>query len=182
MENKEKYPNINLPRPYPIEYGYSLYDYVLKHKPKVIVEFGCSWGFTTIYMAKALQVIGEGSIWTCDNDLSRFFTARENFKNYGVDDLIEIHQMDYKEWLKDSYEFDLCYIDIHNDGKKLQNIFEDEFFESQIKKGKKVLFEGGSSHRSDIATSRGMESFNLIKHKYSLLFGNDNDRHVIGEL
>jgi len=176
------YPVIDLPRPYPMEYGYALYDYVLKHKPRTIVEFGSSWGFTTIYMAKALQVLGKGSIWTCDDDLSRFLTARENFKNYGVNDLIEIRHIDCNEWLKDSYEFDLCYIDIHNDGLKLQNIFDDEFFKSQRESGKKILFEGGSKHRSQVAVERGMSSFDNIKYEYKLLFGTESDKHVIGEL
>jgi len=176
------YPIVDLPRPYPIEYGFKLYDYVLKHKPKVIVEFGSSWGFSTIYMAKALQVIGEGSIWSCDNESSRIPQAKENFKRYGVEDIIDIHLASYEEWFKKPYEFDLCYIDIHNDGEKLQNIFDNDFFKSQIESGKKVLFEGGSSHRSDIAVSRGMKSFDLISHKYNLIFGDDGTKHVIGEL
>ena len=177
-----KYPIVELARPYPIEYGFKLYDYVLEHKPKVIVEFGSSWGFTTIYMAKALQVLGEGSIWTCDNESSRVFQAKENFKQYGVEDLIDIHWIDFTQWFEKPYEFDLCYIDIHNDGKKLQDIFDNDFFKGQIESGKKVLFEGGSSVRSDVAISRGMTSFDLIEHKYSLIFGDNNTKHVIGEL
>jgi len=174
--------SVNVENPYSMEYGMSLYNYVIKHKPKVIVEFGCSWGFTTIYMAKALQENGGGKIWTCDNLPSRIPKAKTNFKIYGVSDLIDIHLIDYNEWFKKPYEFDLCYIDIHNDGSKLQNIFENKFFESQIKEGKKVLFEGGSSVRSDVAVSRGMTSFDNIKYKYKLLFGSESDRSVIGEL
>ena len=176
------YPIVNLPRPYPIEYGFALYDYVLKHKPKKIVEFGSSWGFTTIYMAKALQVIGEGEIWTCDNENSRVSQAKYNFNYYDVSDFIDIELVDFKKWFDEPYEFDLCYIDIHNDGKKLQDIFDNNFFKSQIENGKKVLFEGGSSRRSEVAVERGMKSFDLISYRYSLMFGNDNDRYVIGEL
>ena len=177
-----KYPNVDLPRPYPMEYGYTLYDYVLKHKPKVIVEFGCSWGFTTIFMAKAIQENGTGTIWTCDNDMSRISQVGNNFKNYGVEDVIDVNLMGYSDWLKNPYEFDLCYIDIHNDGNKLQGIFENEFFKSQIESGKKILFEGGSKRRSEVAVERGMSSFDNIKYKYKLLFGTESDKHVIGEL
>ena len=172
----------NSGKPYSIEYGYCLYNYVLTHKPKIIVEFGCSWGFTTIYMAKALREIGGGKIWTCDNEISRIESAKANFKLDEVDDLIDIHFVDYNEWFKTPFEFDLCYIDLHNDGKKLQTIFENEFFKCQILKGKKVLFEGGSSHRNRIAISRNAESFDLIKYRYNLIFGNDWDRKVISEI
>ena len=44
------------------------------------------------------------------------------------------------------------------------------------------MFEGGSSARSKVAVSRGMKSFDLIEYKYSLLFGDDNKTHVLGEL
>ena len=179
---KNDYPIVDLPRPYPPEYGFRLYDYVLEHKPKVVVEFGSSWGFTSIYMAKALQINGSGRLWTCDNDSSRVFKAKSNFEDYGVSELIDIQWIRYTEWLKNPCEFDMCYIDIHNDGKKLQTIFEDKFFESQIRKGKKVLFEGGSSVRNEVAVSRGMSSFNLIKYEYSLIFGDDNTKHVISEI
>ena len=176
------YPIVNLPKPYPFEYGFRLYDYVLEYKPKIIVEFGSSWGFSTIYMAKALQVNGGGKIWTCDGDYSRVSQAKINFKNYKVNDLIDIHLVDYNEWFKNPYEFDLCYIDIHNDGKKLQTIFENKFFKSQIEKGKKILFEGGSSTRDNIALSRGVPPFNIIKYKYNLIFGDNNTRHTISEI
>lgn len=177
-----KYPNVDLPRPYPIEYGYKLYDYVLEHKPIKIVEFGSSWGFTTIYMAKALKEIGKGTIWTCDNDISRVSQARINFKHYDVDDIINIELFDYNRWLESPTDFDLCYIDIHNDGDKLQKIFDNDFFKKQIKCNKKVLFEGGSENRSDVALSRGMSSFKNIKLNYRLLYGLESDRHVIGEI
>ena len=176
------YPIVNLPRPYPIQYGFKLYDYVLSTKPKVIVEFGCSWGFNTIYMAKALKENGEGTIWTCDNDMSRISQVGNNLKRYGVEDIVDVNLMSYSDWLKNPYEFDLCYIDIHNHGDKLQDIFDDEFFKSQIESGKKVLFEGGCKHRSEVAVERGMSSFDNIKYKYKLLFGTESDKHVIGEL
>ena len=133
-------------------------------------------------MAKALQTNGVGKIWTCDNLSSRIPIAKSNFSKYGVSELIDVCSADYNEWFKKPYEFDLCYIDIHNDGRKLQTIFENKFFESQIKKGKKVLFEGGSSYRSDIAVARGMESFDFIKYKYSILFGDDTTRKGFSEL
>ena len=47
------YPKTNIPTPYPIGYLHKLYDYVIKHKPKTIVEFGSGWGSTTIHMRKA---------------------------------------------------------------------------------------------------------------------------------
>ena len=42
--------------------GQTLYDYVVKTKPKVIVEFGVLFGYSTICMAQALRDIGCGGI------------------------------------------------------------------------------------------------------------------------
>jgi cephalosporin hydroxylase len=51
------YPDVNLPTPYPKGYLETMYDYVIEHKPKTIVEFGSGWGSTTIYMKKAQDYI-----------------------------------------------------------------------------------------------------------------------------
>ena len=88
--------SVNVENPYSMEYGMSLYNYVIKHKPKVIVEFGCSWGFTTIYMAKALQENGGGKIWTCDNLPSRIPKAKTNFKKLAK----LMYEDDYKNLLE----------------------------------------------------------------------------------
>ena len=57
-------------RPYPLQYAISLYNEVLKYKPKVCYEVGSSWGFTTCAIAKALQDINEGGkLYSCDIDV-----------------------------------------------------------------------------------------------------------------
>ena len=52
------YPKTNIPTPYPLGYLHRLYDYIIQHKPKTIVEFGSGWGSTTIHMRKAQETYG----------------------------------------------------------------------------------------------------------------------------
>ena len=61
------YPKTNIPTPYPMGYLHKLYDYVIQHKPKTIVEFGSGWGSTTIHMRKAQETYG-GDLYSRELD------------------------------------------------------------------------------------------------------------------
>lgn len=86
--------------------GKDLYDAVLKHKPKKIIEFGCLYGYSTIAMAMALDEIGEGVIHGYDLFESYIYThsahkhtSKELLEKKGLAYYIEAIKMDFPMWL-----------------------------------------------------------------------------------
>jgi len=66
---------------------------------RVIVEFGTSFGVSTLHLAAALRDNGGGRLITCELEPSKVARARENFKAAGLCDLIEIREGDALETL-----------------------------------------------------------------------------------
>lgn len=134
--------------------GKTLYDLVLETKPKVIVEFGCLYGYSTVAMALALKQLGEGKLKCYDlfehyqYKHSTLEQTKANLVKYGVEDYVEFHVMDYYDWLDNPEEFDLLHLDISNTG----HIIIDTYLglKSQIEKGSVIVFEGGSEERDNV--------------------------------
>ena len=134
--------------------GKTLYDQVIEHKPKTIVEFGCLYGYSTIAMAMALRDLGQGMIYCYDlweeYDFkhSTLDETMENLKRYDLLDFVEFKQMNFYDWLLKPTEFDLLHLDISNTG---DTIFDAKLMlNDKILNGKIVLFEGGSTERDQI--------------------------------
>lgn len=127
--------------------GRTLYDEVLKHKPKIIIEFGVLNGYSTIAMALALKRLGEGKI--IGYDLWEKYPYKhttkektlENLKRYGVDDIVELREMDFKDFY--GQECDMAHIDISNTGDIIDQL--PKKFGKAI-----VLFEGGTYERDNV--------------------------------
>jgi predicted O-methyltransferase YrrM len=64
-----------------------------------IVEFGTSFGISTLHLAAGLRDNGGGRIITTEFEPSKVSRARENFIAGGLDDLIEIREGDAMETL-----------------------------------------------------------------------------------
>ena len=175
------YPNVNLPTPYPKGYLEKMYDYVIEHKPKTIIEFGGGWGSTTIYMRKAQETYG-GELHSRELDEEKYQGASKNFGTWGIVDDIYYYNESYDTYFDNPIEFDLLYIDVHNEGQRIKKILDNEFIQDMIKKGKHILFEGGSDSRDRIAESRNGMSFKTIERDYELVYGNQNDRHTFSRL
>ena len=86
--------------------GKDLYDAVLKHKPKKIIEFGSFYGYSTIAMAMALDEIGEGTIQVYDLFDSYIYThsahkhtSQESIKKGGLKYYLDAIRMDFSMWL-----------------------------------------------------------------------------------
>jgi|TARA_B100000287_G_scaffold432825_1_gene493051 hypothetical protein len=169
------YPLINLPTPYPKEYLEALYDYVKEHKPKTIVEFGSGWGSTTIYMRGAQEDGDE--LYSYESDKEKYEGAVKNFLDVGIYSSIHYSNDDYGIFFDNPIEFDLLYIDVHNEGSRINKIIKNEFIQKMINKGKHILFEGGSDARDDLAISRGGKSFKIIEHEYELVYGKSVHNH-----
>jgi predicted O-methyltransferase YrrM len=65
-----------------------------------IVEFGTSFGISTLYLAAALRDNGGGRLITTEFESSKVARARENLTAGGLIDLVEIRQGDALQTLK----------------------------------------------------------------------------------
>lgn len=75
--------------------------YMLAHSmgAKVAVEFGASFGISTLYLAAALTDNGGGQVITSEFELSKLDRARANFNTAGLADLIDLRAGDALETL-----------------------------------------------------------------------------------
>lgn len=134
--------------------GKTIYNYVLEHKPKLIVEFGCLYGYSTVAIGLALKELGQGKLKCYDlweNYQYKHSTIQqtiENVKKYGVEDYVEFIQMDYYEWLNNPEQFDMMHLDISNTGDTILKTYE--ILSNQINNGSIILFEGGSEERDNV--------------------------------
>ena len=93
------------------EQGENLKHLIVKNNIKNIVEFGTSFGISTLYLAEGAIETG-GKIVTTELIESKALKAIENFKKAGVNDCIEVRVGDALETLHDYNEsIDLLLLD-----------------------------------------------------------------------
>ena len=71
-----------------------LYMLVRSTRAREVVEFGTSFGISTLHLAAGLRDNGGGRVITAEFEPSKIQRARENFVAGGLDDLIEIREGD----------------------------------------------------------------------------------------
>lgn len=76
------------------ETGTLLYMLARGCRTRTIVEFGTSFGISTLHLAAALRDNGGGRLITSEFEPSKVAKARENLKAGGLIDLVEIRQGD----------------------------------------------------------------------------------------
>ena len=76
-----------------------LYMLVRSTGARQVVEFGTSFGISTLHLAAGLRDNGGGRVITTEFEPSKIGRARENFVAGGLDDLIEIREGDALETL-----------------------------------------------------------------------------------
>lgn len=134
--------------------GRTLYDTVIKLKPKKIVEFGILHGYSTVAMAQALKDLGRGHIFSYDlfEDYPyKHGTKKEVLNNlaiYGVYDFVTVKKGNFFNWLKNPEDFDLLLLDISNDGEIIKKAVKGLY--EFIKHGSVVIFEGGTKKRDNV--------------------------------
>jgi len=93
------------------EQGESLVKLILDNELKNVVEFGTSFGISTLYLAQAVAKTG-GHIVTTELLESKALKAIENFKRAEVNDLIEVRIGNAMETLKGyNKPIDLLFLD-----------------------------------------------------------------------
>jgi predicted O-methyltransferase YrrM len=84
----------HLPLPVSRETGALLYMLARSSGARTIVEFGTSFGISTLHLAAALRDDGGGRLITSELEPSKAARARDNLKAGGVIDLVEIREGD----------------------------------------------------------------------------------------
>lgn len=80
--------------------GRLLYSLVRAVKPTTIVEYGMSYGISTLHLAAAVRDNGTGHIITTEMSSHKLAAARATFAEAGVSDLITILEGDARTTLK----------------------------------------------------------------------------------
>jgi predicted O-methyltransferase YrrM len=93
-------------------FGHLLYTLARSSRAKAVVEFGTSFGVSTIYLAAAIRDNGEGKVITTEFIAEKADQARENLAKAGLVDLVEFRVGDARETLKaDLPEIDFVFLD-----------------------------------------------------------------------
>ena len=82
------------------ETGKLLYMLARSSKARMIVEFGTSFGLSTLYLAAALRDNGGGRVITSEFEPSKVARARHNLTAGGLIDLVEIREGDALQTLR----------------------------------------------------------------------------------
>ncbi len=88
------------PLPVSRETGALLYMLARNAGARTIVEFGTSFGLSTLHLAAALRDNGGGHLVTCEFEPSKVARARGNLVAAGLDDLVEIRVGDALQTLR----------------------------------------------------------------------------------
>lgn len=90
----------DIPLPISRETGTLLYMLARSSRARAIVEFGTSFGISTLHLAAALRDNGGGRLITTEFEPSKVARARANLTDGGVIDLVEIRVGDALETLR----------------------------------------------------------------------------------
>jgi predicted O-methyltransferase YrrM len=81
--------------------GRLLYALIRAAKPAAVVEFGTSFGISTLHLAAAVRDNGTGRVITTELSAAKARAARETFARTGLGDVITLLEGDARETLAD---------------------------------------------------------------------------------
>ncbi|TXS45035.1 methyltransferase [Streptomyces sp. uw30] len=79
--------------------GELLYNLVRAVRPATVVEFGMSYGISTLYLASAVRDNGTGRVITTELSKEKIRSARGTFADAGLDDVITVLEGDARDSL-----------------------------------------------------------------------------------
>lgn len=79
--------------------GRLLYTLVRAVKPKTVVEFGMSFGISTLYLAAAVRDNGFGHVVTTEMSAAKVEAARRTFEQTGLQDVVAVLEGDARQTL-----------------------------------------------------------------------------------
>ena len=143
-------------------YGDFFYKFVIKNKPKIILELGSYMGYSGIHFASGLKENNINNSQLILVDLWSNYSYKKcsrkeilnNFKKNNFDKennltifFIEDDAFSVIDWIANDF-VDLIHIDLSNDGELLKNIINKCYI--KLKKHGHILFEGGSEERDNV--------------------------------
>ncbi|WP_301126179.1 O-methyltransferase [Streptomyces cacaoi] len=81
--------------------GRLLYSMVRAARPATVVEFGTSYGISTLHLAAAVRDNGTGQVVTTEMSATKAQAARRTFTETGLDDVVTLLEGDALETLAD---------------------------------------------------------------------------------
>lgn len=175
---------------YPNDFLEFLYNRVIDKKPNTILEFGTGWGYTTIALAQGLNDSENynGMIYTYDHFIDDYDgtwtnnqpSVKNNLRMFGVDNYVKTHSMNIFEWFNNPFNFELAFIDLHNNGDTLNKVFNQEFFKQSVKNGAEILFCGGSELRDEINVIRNERKISSVDCEIECVFGGPSPENPKG--
>ncbi len=105
MRSKTEYSDLygrlkHMPLAVSRETGALLYMLARSSRARTVVEFGTSFGISTLHLAAALRDNGGGRLITCEFEPSKAARARHNLTAGGLIDLVEIREGDALQTLR----------------------------------------------------------------------------------
>lgn len=91
--------NAEVYMPISAEGGKLLYSLIRAARPATVVEFGTSFGISTLYLAAAVRDNGSGRVISSELSADKIAAARRTFAETGLDDLITVLEGDARETL-----------------------------------------------------------------------------------
>ncbi len=79
--------------------GQLLYNLVRAIRPATVIEFGTSFGISTLHLAAAVRDNGAGRVITTELSRDKIAAARRTFTETGLDDVITVLEGDARETL-----------------------------------------------------------------------------------
>lgn len=154
----------------PNNIGKSIYDAVIKYKPKKIIDFGVLYGYSTVCLAQGVRDNGFGKIIAYDlfEDYEYKNAIKDvvlnNLKFYNLDQYVTIIKKDFNTWLLEQEDFDLLHLDISNTGETIESIYNNY-------PNKTIIFEGGSEERDNCLWMKkyNKKPINSVKHIYDVV-------------
>jgi predicted O-methyltransferase YrrM len=134
------------------ETGTLLYMLARSSRARSIVEFGTSFGISTLHLAAALRDNGGGKLITTEFEPSKVARARENLTAGGVIDLVEIRVGDALETLRNNLPESIELLLL--DGHKALYLDILNLVESRLKAGALVVADNADFNPEYVARMR----------------------------
>ena len=98
-----------------------------------------------------------------------------------AEELAELNDIDIFKWFDNPHNFDLAFIDIHNSGEKLNEVFNNDFIKDSVQNGSDVFFCGGSTLRDSINVKRREQPITSVDCDIKCVFGGETFENPQGK-
>ena len=131
--------------------------YIKEHNSKKILEIGTAIGFSSIKFA---QVRDDVLVTTIENDIDRHIKAKENFKEFGVEERVTAIYADALKYELEG-EFDVIFID----AAKAQYINYFEKYKKNLSPDGVIITDNLSFHGmvDDLSLTHNYSTIKLVK-------------------